>query len=74
MKPFFGPDWDTHTETIRCTECDSIEQAEVLHIQPFWGYVHTCVNCGYVIMESEWEVVNSNPEMYGIGNETPLRQ
>lgn len=63
---FFGPT-HVHREVIRCPECDSIQSAEV-HVptdendlMPFAAYVHHCEACGYVILESEWEVVNAQP-------------
>jgi hypothetical protein len=43
-----------HFENIKCAECGKVQQAIVEHSEPFYTYVHTCVSCGYVIMESEW--------------------
>lgn len=46
----------TWTEKIRCPQCKSIQQATVTET-PLWNiYVHEC-ECGFVIMESEWERV-----------------
>ena len=45
-----------HLETIICPECGAKQAAEVQHSWPYWSYVHTC-DCGYVILESEWETV-----------------
>jgi len=44
-----------HHETILCPECDSKEQATVEHTRPWWTYLHTCKNCDYQIMESDWD-------------------
>jgi NMD protein affecting ribosome stability and mRNA decay len=48
---------DSHLERIICPMCDREQRAEVLHAFPFDVRVHTCNQCGYVIMESEWERV-----------------
>jgi len=48
---------DTHTERIICPECDTVQDAEVVHTQLWNSYVHTCINCEYVIMGSEWQEV-----------------
>ena len=45
-----------HTERIICPRCKVSQGAIVEHTWPFWSYVHECINCGYVIIESEWEV------------------
>ena len=45
-----------HTEKIKCPECESVQEATVLHTVPFFSFVHFCT-CGYIIMESEWEKV-----------------
>lgn len=42
---------------IRCPECESIEDAEVILAFPWSSFIHDCKNCGYTIMESEWDVV-----------------
>lgn len=42
---------------IKCPECGTIQDAIVEHTFPFSTYVHHCENCGYVIMESEWEEI-----------------
>lgn len=54
---------EKHKETIKCPQCGKIQVAEVLHTFPFWSYVHHCVSCRYFIMESEWELVNTEDEM-----------
>lgn len=43
---------------IECPECGSIEIAvEDYTTAPFPTYIHSCNKCGYVIMESEWNVI-----------------
>ena len=46
------------TETIKCPECGEVQDAEVTYedYMPFPTYVHEC-ECGYIIMESDWEKV-----------------
>lgn len=45
---------------IECPECGSIEIAvEDYTTEPFPTFLHSCNKCGYVIMESEWNVINS---------------
>jgi hypothetical protein len=46
-------------EQIRCPSCRVVCNAEVTHDvwMPFDNYHHQCV-CGYLIGESEWDVVN----------------
>nr|DAV31840.1 MAG TPA: ASCH domain protein [Caudoviricetes sp.] len=44
---------------IECPECGSIEIAvEDYTTEPFPTFLHSCNNCGYVIMESEWNVID----------------
>jgi len=45
-----------HTERIICPSCHKEQVATVEHTWPFYSYVHFC-ECGYTIMESEWEKV-----------------
>ena len=45
----------SHKETILCPSCNNKQEAEVLHTEPFFSYVHTCLECRYVITESEWD-------------------
>jgi len=40
---------------IICPECLSVQKAIEEQAIPFWIYIHQCTNCGYIIMESEWE-------------------
>jgi uncharacterized Zn finger protein len=54
---------ENHTEEIECPECGHRQAAEVLHTWPWWSYVHTCVSCKYVIMESEWILINTEDEL-----------
>ena len=48
---------ETHSEIIECPECKKSQAAIVEHTFPWWSYVHNCTNCGYVIMESEWNKI-----------------
>lgn len=47
-------------QVIICPKCESVQTAMVRlrHGAQFWDYVHTCTQCGHVIMESEWEVAD----------------
>lgn len=49
-------DTEYHVENIVCPGCESVEPATVWHYWPFNSYVHTCDQCGHIIMESEWEL------------------
>ena len=42
---------------IVCPECNLVQEAETVLYEdaPSFAYVHECVNCSYVIMESEWQ-------------------
>lgn len=52
-----------HQETIRCPSCGKIQSAIVQHTTaPYWTYYHYC-DCDYVILESEWEVVDLTKEL-----------
>lgn len=51
-----------HTETIRCPNCDHIQQAAVLNTAWHLTYIHECTECFYLIMESEWERVEEVEE------------
>lgn len=57
----------TWSECIRCPECETAQWAmlEHEHNMPFAMYVHDCQNCGYTILESEWEMA------YAYFSETP---
>lgn len=50
---------EMHTETIKCPKCERVQTAQVTRRaeDPFPVYLHECEQCGYVIMESEWEEV-----------------
>lgn len=45
-----------HTEKILCPECTRIQLATVEHTLPWPSYFHEC-ECGYMILESEWNPV-----------------
>lgn len=49
----------SHKETIVCPECISIQEATVYHTEPFITAVHECSECKCIIMESEWQRVES---------------
>ncbi|MBP1615777.1 MAG: hypothetical protein H6Q13_3225 [Bacteroidetes bacterium] len=43
---------------IICPECGSVQKAlENYTTQPFATYIHTCRECGYIIEESEWNII-----------------
>jgi len=48
---------DSFTETIKCPECGTVQKAEV-EFTLFGIYIHRCTNCGFIILESDWEVVD----------------
>lgn len=52
----------SHTDRIRCPECGQEQDATVEHTWPWWSFVHLC-KCGYIIMESEWEVVDDQVQV-----------
>jgi hypothetical protein len=45
--------------TIRCPECELVQDAkeELYYGDTIWTYVHHCIGCKYVIMESEWDKI-----------------
>jgi len=45
------------TVSIKCPECNEFQNAKVIHSEPFYTYIHTCIKCEYIIMESEWNEV-----------------
>jgi ribosomal protein S27E len=54
---------DSHIEEIECPECGKRQMATVYHTMPFYNFVHHCISCKYVIMESEWILVNTEEEV-----------
>jgi len=46
-----------HIEIIECPNCNSVQAATVEHTVPWWSYVHECSECGFIIMESEWNKI-----------------
>lgn len=45
-------------QLICCPECGSVELATIdTSSVPWWTYIHDCKNCGYTIMESEWDAL-----------------
>ena len=57
----FGFEVQTIEETIRCPNCEAIQDASVTFYAgvPYPAYVHTCTGCDYFIMESEWETIKT---------------
>lgn len=49
----------SHTETIQCCECGTIQEATVEQTIIFDVYVHQCTNCQHIITESEWNKVET---------------
>lgn len=60
---------NSHQETVRCPECESIEVATVEHYWPWPAFVHHCSKCAYIIMESEWERVNDTGTATSLPND-----
>lgn len=59
----------SHNEKIKCPECSTIQITIVQEFWPWDNYTHHCENCGYIIMESEWDRVqeiteDQEPENY----------
>lgn len=50
----------TTAESIICPECGKVQKAKVKHTMPFDTYIHECKKCKYIIMESEWQRVESD--------------
>ena len=46
-------------DDIRCPNCGILQGADVTHTEgdPWAIWIHECVACGYMIMESEWDAV-----------------
>ena len=42
---------------IKCPSCNTVQAAICKHTIPFYTYIHYCKNCNYVIMESEWDII-----------------
>ena len=58
---------DGHAETIKCPECGEIQEAFVEHTVLWNVYIHECITCGYIIMESEWEEVTVYERTRSVG-------
>lgn len=50
---------ERHTEHIVCPQCGKVCTAEVKKSLPWNILVHRCEHCGFLIMESDWERVES---------------
>jgi hypothetical protein len=50
---------ESWTERIRCPRCGLVQDATVVVYDehPFAAYVHACTCCCYLIVESEWDIV-----------------
>lgn len=48
-----------HLEIIECPECSARQEAIVEHFGIFDSYVHDCEECGYTILESEWNTIKT---------------
>lgn len=50
---------NTVTQYIKCPNCSTVQSAnvELGKGQTFDTYIHSCGQCGHVIMESEWDKV-----------------
>ena len=42
---------------IKCSYCDTVQAAIVEYTTPFATWIHHCIKCKYIIMESEWDIV-----------------
>lgn len=54
--------YELNHEKIICPECGYIQYAKVEDTIPYPTYIHECEKCKYIIMESEWQRVDSNNE------------
>ena len=47
------------TERIRCPKCGHVQDAtvNVVYDHPFAAHVYECTSCCYLIVESEWDIV-----------------
>jgi len=54
-KGYIGDYPNHHKEKIKCPECNTVQTARIEHTIPWYTYIHKCTNCGYTIMESEWD-------------------
>ncbi|HNA14592.1 MAG TPA: hypothetical protein PKV24_20650 [Cyclobacteriaceae bacterium] len=47
------------TPVIECPECHKQQEAEIIEngAMLFPTYIHKCIHCGYLIMESEWNAI-----------------
>jgi hypothetical protein len=48
---------ENHTEKIICPQCGLGQMATVLHTVPHWTFIHTCIKCKELIMESDWKLL-----------------
>ena len=48
------------TELIQCPRCNRMQGATIQQTAPFPTFIHHCFQCGYIIMESDWQPVGFN--------------
>lgn len=46
-----------HFEKIICPECEHIQLAKVMDMEPWNVFIRKCRKCGYMITESDWEKI-----------------
>lgn len=46
-----------HPVIIECPKCKIIQAAIIEHTTPFGTYIHHCIKCEYIIMESDWNEI-----------------
>lgn len=51
----------TQERVIECPECLTIQMGKVEQTFPWPTFIHDCVFCKYIIMESEWNEVKIPP-------------
>ena len=44
-------------EKIICPNCSTIQKAKIKLSYFFSIYIHQCINCKYLIMESDWRKI-----------------
>lgn len=55
-------------EKIWCPECEHIQDADVLEAFPWNVRIKDCENCGYLIMESEWNLLKKESDDKKVGS------
>ena len=57
IKKKIKTEFDFNTVIIKCPSCKTIQAAIIEHTSPCATYIHHCVNCRYIVMESEWNII-----------------